>query len=92
MTRTFAIKISLQVGAWICALIGLFFMSEIAALLLVGSFSLALIPPFIFALVAFMPFVAFILSKEKPPQKLASLSVALIEIVILGVCLWSILF
>jgi hypothetical protein len=92
MTRMFAIKIFLQAGAWICALIGLFIMVEISVLLFACSFTLLLIPPLVFSLLAFMPFIAFVLPKEKPPRKLVSLSIALIEILILGFCLWSILF
>jgi hypothetical protein len=91
MTLMNAVKIFLQAGAWICGLIGLFFMAEIAVLLFAGSFTLLLISPLVFSLFAFIPFIAFVLPKEKPPRKLVFLSIALIEILILGFCLWSIL-
>ena len=87
-------KIFQQVGAWICALIGAFSILIVVMTLrqnAVGSDALALIPISIYALLAFVPFLAFVYPRLKTPRKAFSLSVSVIEILVLGLFLLAIL-
>ena len=84
----------LQVGAGLCFLIGLLYSVVTAQGLFDGAFysrldALILIS---YTLLAFVPFVAFIYPKLKTHRKPVFLGMAAVEIAILGLFLWNILF
>ena len=80
-----ATKVFLQVGAWICALIGLYFGAGTVLLFLerdphAHSDALILVT---YTLLTPAPFVAFVYPRFKPHRKLALFACATIEILLL---------
>ena len=94
-----AMKSILQVGAWICLLIGIYIAGVVIMIFVTGhtktnstaeafTFFGFIIYPFL----AFVPFCSLVYPGFKSPQKLVLLGAALIEILVLGLFLWPIFF
>lgn len=88
-TKTFE-----QVGALLCALIGIFSIVVTAGLapeVTTRSDTIFLILLIIYTLLAFVPFIAFVYPGFKMPRKSVSVSVRLLEILVLGLFLYAVL-
>jgi hypothetical protein len=88
-------KVFQQAVACLCALIGawsIMVTAELAEEVTSKSQAFVLVPVIIYALLAFVPFFAFVYPRLKTSRKSVLLSVSLIEILVLGLFLWAILF
>jgi len=84
-----------QIGAFLCALIGIFSIvvtAELAPRATSRSDKLFLIPLIIYTLLAFVPFIAFVYPRLKTPRKSVWVSMSLLELLVLGLFLYAILF
>jgi len=89
-TKTFQ-----QVGAWLCAFLGVWgaAVSVVLARQVTSKSQVLILIPFIFyTLLAFVPFVAFIYPRFKTTRKSVFLGVSLLEILVFGLFLYVILF
>ena len=87
-------KIFAQIGACLCALIGAVYCVLTAQLLFQRAFYSVRDAVIIIAytLVAFVPFLVFVYPKPKTLHRSILVGVALLEILVLGLFLWNILF
>ncbi len=84
-----------KAGACLCALIGVW--SILIVIHLAGQISsreqvLILIPFAAYGLFAFVPFAAFIYPRLRTPRKSVAVSMSVVEILVVGLFLWAILF
>jgi len=86
-------KVFLQLGAWLCVLVGAFYSVLTTQLIfppraVSGWQALFLI---IYTLLAFLPFIVFVFPGVETRRKPVLLSAAVTEILVLGLFLWNIL-
>lgn len=89
----------LKVGAWICLFFGLYIAGIDVMIFATGHTKTAstveaigLFAFIIYPFLALLPFCAFVYPRFKLPSKSVLMSVALAEIVVIGLFLWSALF
>ena len=89
----------LQVGAWICLLLGIYIAGVVVMIFVTGhtkttsmAETLGIFAFAIYPFLALVPFYTFVYPRFELPRKSVSLSVALLEIVVIGLFLWSVLF
>jgi hypothetical protein len=92
-------KSLLKLGAWICLLLGIYIAVVVVMIFVTGhtkTNSMAEAFMFfgfiIYPFVAFMPFCTLVYPGFKSPRKLVLLGAALIEILVVGLFFWPILF
>jgi hypothetical protein len=95
----FSINKLLKVGAWICLLFGIYIAGVVVMIFVTGHAktnstgdTLVLFGLIIYPFFALVPFYTFVYPGFKPPRKSVSLGVALLEILVVGLFLWPILF
>jgi hypothetical protein len=85
-------KILLQIGACLCALVGAYGLAVIAIPLFtvhrIGANALVVVAFITYSLLAFVPFGAFVYPRLKSPRKSVSFGVAMLEILVVGIFLW----
>jgi len=84
----------LKIGACLCILIGALYSVVTAQLLVERAFytvgdALFLV---IYTLLAFVPFVVFVYPGSKTPRRPVCLSVGILEILVVGLFVWNLLF
>jgi hypothetical protein len=87
-----SMTIILQIGACLCVLVGALYGVVTVRLLIPKQYVTILQAVFltIYTLSAFVPLISFGLPRLKTPRKQVFLSVAVIEILVLGLFLWNI--
>jgi hypothetical protein len=99
MSAMSSMKSLLKVGAWICLLFGLYMAGIVVMIFVTGhtktssaAESFAFFAFIIYPFLAFVPFYAFVYPGFKSPRKSVSLCVGLLEVLVIGLFLWSALF
>jgi hypothetical protein len=89
----------LKVGAWICLLIGAYMSSILIMILVTGHTginstgdALVMVAFVIFTFFAFVPFYGFVFPRFKSPRKSVSLAVGSLEVLVITLFLFAVLF
>ena len=99
MSAMSSINRLLQVGAWICLLFGIYIAVVVVMVFVTGhtkttstAEAVGLFSFIIYPFLAFVPFYTFVYPRFKLPRKSVLVSVALLEILVIGLFLCAALF